>query len=367
MFKQLFPTAAGSAYLDTAAEGLPPACVTEALAEYEREKGRGTPGRDRHYAVQHEAEEAVATLLGASPDDVVLLSNASDALNILAHSIDWRPGDEVLINDQEFPSGVVTWLRLRSLGVRLIVVPTTNGETHLADWTSRLNERTRVVCVSQVSYKTGTQISFLEELAEQTHRAGSVFCVDATQALGRVPVSVRGVDFLTASSYKWTLATHGLGIVYVAPAMRERLQEATAGWYSVEQVFHPERFTAYEAKRTAGRLQAGMPNFPGIYAMNASVRFLLGIGIGTIDDGLRPVVARLREGLAAQGHTLLTPAGAEFASGIVSFAHAEPEAIMTQLAGRGVTVWGGDGRVRASVHLYNDMSDVERMLAALGE
>lgn len=365
MSKVSFPTAQNRAYLDTAAEGLPPLCAQEALAEYWREKASGTPGRKRHYEVQAEAEQAVAALLGARAEDIVLLSNSSDAFNLFANSIAWRAGDEVLISDLEFPSGVLVWLRLRNLGVKLVVAPSHEGATYLEDWTSRITERTRVVSVSQVSYKSGTQIPFLEALAEAAHRAGAYFVVDATQALGRVPVHVRGVDFLMASSYKWLLTTHGLGVVYIAPHVREQLHEATAGWYSVEQVFYPERFSTYSPKKTAGVLQAGMPNFPAIYALNASARFLNGIGVDVIDAGLKPVVALLREGLAEKGYRLLTPAGAEFASGIVAIECEGPERMMEELGERGVVVWGGDGRVRFSVHLYNDEEDVRRALGAI--
>ena len=96
-----------------------------------------------------------------------------------------------------------------------------------------------MVSVSQVSYKTGTQIPFMSELAEEAHGVGAIFCVDATQALGRVPVSVKGVDYLVASSYKWLLGTHGLAVVYMSPEMRERRHPGTVGWYSVDSLFLP--------------------------------------------------------------------------------------------------------------------------------
>ena len=70
----------------------------------------------------------------------------------------------------------------------------------------------------------GTQVPFLPALAEEAHRAGALLCVDATQALGRVPVSVKGVDYLVASSYKWLLGSHGLGCGYMSPEIRERLR-----------------------------------------------------------------------------------------------------------------------------------------------
>lgn len=363
--KDQFPSIRGRCYLDTAAEGIPPVCAAEALEEYLREKASGTPGRTRHYEMQHQAETAAAALLGTSADNVVLLANASEALNLLANSIDWKPGDEVLVSDLEFPSNVVTWLRLQRFGVKLRVIPTVDGAMTLDDWTSRLTGQTRLVSVSQVSYKSGTQLPFLDGLSEAAHQAGALFCVDATQAMGRVPVSVRGVDYLVASSYKWLLGPHGLAVAYFSPGLRQQIEPATVGWYSVEKVFHERRFETYDLKSGAGQLQAGMPNFPAIYAMKASMEFLGSLGVEAIDTALCPIVRRLRDGLADQGFFLLTPQEPRFASGIVSFACAQPEQVASELARQGVIVWGGDGRVRISVHLYNDLADIEHCLQAI--
>lgn len=363
--KQHFPITQGVSYLDTAAEGLPPLSSEAALTCYLREKNRGTPGRERLFEEQVETERSAAKLLGTVPENIVLLANSSEALNLLANSIRWQPGDEVLVSDLEFPSNVLVWLRLKQLGVKLVVIPTEAGTLRLEDWTSRISNRTRVVSVSQVSYKTGTQIPFLEELAEEAHRAGALFCVDATQALGRVPVTVRGVDYLVASSYKWLLGTHGLAVVYVSPALRDQIEPSTVGWYSVDNVFHPERFESYTPKNCAGWLQAGMPNFPALFALKTGIDYLLSVGVERLDRELRPLIVNLREGLADQGLKLLTPFEEKFASGIVSFAHDQPESVAAKLSEKGVIIWGGDGRVRISIHLYNDDEDVDRCLGAL--
>src|SRR5271165_5317225 len=98
----LFPIPTGISYLDTAAEGLPPLAIEAALAAYWSAKRRGTPGRERLYQEQTEVGAAAARLLQTDPDNVVLLANSSEALNLLANSIDWQAGDEVLISDLEF-------------------------------------------------------------------------------------------------------------------------------------------------------------------------------------------------------------------------------------------------------------------------
>lgn len=362
-----FPRAAEVAYLDTAAEGLPPIEAAEALAAYYADKAAGTPGRRRLYEREQTTRCALAKLLGAAPEHVALLSSASEGLNLLANSIDWRAGDEILIHDLEFPSNVLAWLRLRSRGVRVRLIRSEAGVVSFERFAEALSPATRLVSVSAVSYKTGTFLPYLKELAGEVHRWGGVFCVDATQALGRVPLALDGVDYLVASSYKWLLGVHGAGVVYLAPELCERLRPAAVGWYSVRDIFRPDRFERYELKPGAARLMAGMPNFPSIYALGCGVQVLLEAGVDRIARDLAPVVASLRGRLEALGVELLTPPDPACASGIVSFAHPEAERIGAELERRGVIVWSGDGRVRFSVHLYNDQADVDHAVAALEE
>lgn len=355
------------AYLDTAAEGLPLQDSGKTLLEYFADKSSGTPGRTRMFQAKNDTVRAAATLLGTSERNVAFMGNATDALNLLGNSIRWRPGDEVLITDLEFSSNVVCWLRLREHGVRVEVIRSDLGVIELEQFTSRLHPATRLVSVSQVSYKTGTQLPYLLELSREVHRAGALFVVDATQALGRVPVTVEGVDFLVASSYKWLLGVHGLGLVYCAPHLLEELAPGAAGWYSVTDSFAPDRFERFALQDGAGRFTGGMPNFPSIYVMRESLGFLMRLGIEQIDLELKPLVKQLREGIASLGFKLLTPLDEIYASGIVSFAHGAPEDLGRALREKGVIVWAGDGRLRASVHIYNDEDDVNSLVTSLRE
>ncbi|MCB9383534.1 MAG: aminotransferase class V-fold PLP-dependent enzyme [Bryobacterales bacterium] len=365
--KELFPRARDVVYLDTAAEGLPPSSTRAALERYFAAKSSGSPGRAQLYETERQTVALAASLLDAAAENVALVGNASDALNLFAGSLDWQAGDEIVLMDLEFPSNVLPWLRLRELGVRVRLVRSKRGAFSLADFEAVLNERTKLVTVSQVSYKNGFQIPFLDKLADATHNVGALFVVDATQALGRVPVSAARADLLVASSYKWTLGCHGVGVVYAAPGLFERFTPAAVGWYSVRDVFRPDRFEAYSPKTGAASLVAGMPNFPGIYALQAGLSHIRSVGVERIDRGLAPLMARLRGGLEERGFDLITPPGAPCGSGIVSFAHAAPEQLGAELAKRGVIVWAGDGRVRSSVHLYNDASDIEGYLEALDQ
>jgi selenocysteine lyase/cysteine desulfurase len=348
--------------LDTAAEGLPPDTAEQALVRYFHDKSLGTPGRRRLFAVEQEVRDDAARLLGAEPRNVALVAHASEGLNVLASSIPWQSGDEVLICDLEFPSNVLPWLRLREMGVTLRVVPSESGVIPYERLASHIHSRTKLVSISAVSYLTGTRIPYLERLAREAKRAGAIFAVDATQALGRIRVALEGVDYLVASSYKWLLGTHGLGIVYLAPELEERLVPRSVGWYSVQDIFTEDRFRAFRFKPGAARLATGMPNFPAMYTLREGFDLLNVIGVDRIQRELQPLVEELRSGLEHLEVRLLTPADPLLASGIVSFAHPRAEEIGATLERAGVVVWSGDGRVRASVHLYNDSADVARFL-----
>jgi cysteine desulfurase / selenocysteine lyase len=198
--KALFDRGRWLAYFDTVAEGLSLQDSEKALSEYFEDKSSGSPVRTRMFQAEKETLSLAATLLGTSAMNVAFSGNATDALNLLGSSIRWRSGDEVLITDLEFPSNLVCWLRLREQGVPVEVIPSDRGVIKLEEFASRLRPTTRLVSVSQVSYKTATQFPYLKQLSEEVHRAGALLVVDATQALGRVPVSLEGVDFLVASS-----------------------------------------------------------------------------------------------------------------------------------------------------------------------
>ena len=363
--KDRFSRAREVVYLDTAAEGLPPDTAEQALVRYFRDKSLGTPGRRRLFAVEQEVRDDAARLLGAEPRNVALVAHASEGLNVLASSIPWQSGDEVLICDLEFPSNVLPWLRLREMGVTLRVVPSESGVIPYERLASHIHSRTRLVSISAVSYQTGTRIPYLERLAREAKSAGAIFAVDATQALGRIRVALEGVDYLVASSYKWLLGTHGLGIVYLAPELEERLVPRSVGWYSVQDIFTEDRFRAFRFKPGAARLVTGMPNFTAMYTLREGLDLLNVIGVDRIQRELQPLVEELRSGLERLEVRLLTPADPLLASGIVSFAHPRAEEIGATLERAGVIVWSGDGRVRASVHLYNDSADVARFLGHL--
>jgi selenocysteine lyase/cysteine desulfurase len=365
MSRRFFERAVAGGYLDTAAEGLAAPGMDAAMGEYFREKRQGTPGREKHFAKEEEARGLAARLLGTGSSQVAFAPTTSDALNLLAASMPFTQGDEVVITDLEFPSNVLPWLALERRGVKTIVVPSRDGALDLSDLANALSARTRLVSISLVSYKSGAYFPHVQELADRVHGCGGVLCVDATQALGRCPVPLDGVDYLMASSFKWLLGPHGLAIVYLSPSFRQGFELAGVGWYSVANVFAPDRFERYSLKPGAACISAGMPNFPALYGMCESLRFLLPVNSAEEQARVNSLSVRLRQDLRARGLRMLTPQDPALASGIVSFEHEHAAAVGEALAREGIIAWAGDGRVRASLHFYNDERDTTMYLNAL--
>ena len=104
-----------------------------------------------------------------------------------------------------------------------------------------------------------------------------------TQALGRIPLNLKGVDLTVSSTHKWILASHGGGLVGIPSERSKELTAAAGGWFNLEDPFGPKRFDKAVSKTGAGGFTVGMPNFPGVYAIHAALQYLRTIGVDVID------------------------------------------------------------------------------------
>jgi cysteine desulfurase/selenocysteine lyase len=170
-----------------------------------------------------------------------------------------------------------------------------------------------------------------------------------------------------SSTYKWILGTHGLGVLYWNRSRTPGFEPAAVGWYSVENLFAPDRYERYALKPDAGRFETGYVNFPAIYALGRAVPYLLDVGVQRAADHALALGDRLIDGLTSLGLEVMSPRERARRGASVAFAHERAAEIGPALAERGILVWAGDGRVRASTHVFNDEADVERYLAAVGE
>ncbi|HEX5417983.1 MAG TPA: aminotransferase class V-fold PLP-dependent enzyme [Chloroflexota bacterium] len=334
------------------------------LERFARDKAGGMAGRERLFDTYRETKSHLAWLVNRPPDDIAFLGSTSDGVNLVAQTTDWRPGDNVVVADVEFPSLVYPWTRLAERGVETRVVASRAGLVTLDGLRTAVDARTRILAISQVSFRTGQRVS-IPAVANIAWQAGARLLVDATHALGVVPVDANYCDYLVSSCYKWLFGTHGLGVFVVNRSRLPTIEPAGLGWHSVAERGGPAAPTEVHLRPDADRLEAGNPAFPAIYALHAALTRLAEVPERDVESHISALAGLVLAGLRGRGYDVLTPGEPAQRAGNVCFASAEPTELVDRLAARGVLVWGSEGRVRVSAHIYNGSPDVDRFFKAL--
>ncbi|NLT71901.1 MAG: aminotransferase class V-fold PLP-dependent enzyme [Verrucomicrobiaceae bacterium] len=362
-----FPSLEGIAYLNTAAEGIPPLSVGEALQRYFSHKVMGMDGRALFSREFEACRESAAALLGLSAPEISFASSTSEAYNLLATAVSFAEGDDLVLSNLDFPSGVTPWLQHRD-GPVVQLWEHRDGVLELDDLAAMLSERTRLVQVSLVSFLTGYRIPwdpFRDLVRERAPHA--LLAVDVTQAAGRVALDCLDADCLIASTYKWLLGTHGGSLVAVPEHARDRLVVKAGGWFHLANAFEQDRFHRAEPFPGVRGFAVGMPVYPAIYALRQGILTLHENGIPAIAAHADALVARLHEGLADLGHATLSPPQPGNSSGIVAMRTTDDAALHAHFLSRNIHVMHQAGRIRFAVHGYNRMADIDAVIAALAE
>lgn len=359
-----FPSLSGMTYLNTAAEGICPLTVRDALVSYFEDKQRGSAGRPAHMAQWEAARALTAELYGLTPEEIGICSNSSEAFNLAALALRLQPGDEVVINDLDFPAGRTVWLQEGSPAT-VRVWRAREGALRVEDLIPLLTPRTRLVSTSLVSFFNGFMIPLPAVLEAVRAHSPALLALDVTQALGRIPLDLRDVDLIISSTHKWILAPHGGGLVGVPSARAAEWTAPAGGWFNLQEIFERDAGDRAVSKPGAPSFMVGMPNFPAIYAIRAGLEYLRGVGVENIYRAAQPLVHHCLQGLAELPVQLITPREPEALAGIMAFRHPRLPEIFQQLADQQIHVMHSAGRMRIALHGYNTEADVERFLAAL--
>jgi cysteine desulfurase/selenocysteine lyase len=367
--RALFPACAKWAYYAWAATA--PLSVRAADAMQRQIAGvrdQGGAGWKQWYETYERLRVEAAALTGATPAEIALLKNTSEGVSTVAFGLDWRPGDNVIFPRGEFPANVYPWLALRERGVEMRrLEPDAVGRFTPADLERLMDERTRLVALSFVSYATGFRAD-LAALGALCRARGIFLFVDAIQGLGALPfdVSALPVDAFAADGHKWLCAPEGLALFFVRREWQPRLRPLSCGWWPVKQ---PGRYDLEEQElaETARRYECGTLPTANAYGLLAALELLREVGIERIAERIRALTGELTRALTARGFKVLRAEGEGEWSGIVSCetpGH-DPRQLAAALEERDVMVTARGGRLRFAVHAWNDAEDLERLLKAL--
>lgn len=369
-----FPQDEGLIYLNHAGVAPWPARTARAVSEFAAaNRHRGAEDYAQWLERERTLRQRLARFVDApSTDDISLVPNTSEGLSIIAYGLDWAPGDNVVINRQEFPSNRIVWESLaQRFGLEIRDVDLAGAETPEDALIGALDERTRLLPVSAVQYADGLRMD-LARLGQACQTNGTLFCVDAIQELGARPISVQaiGADCLVADGHKWLLGPEGLGVLYTTPQAREQLQLHRFGWHMVAAVGDYDR-KDWDPAASGRRFEAGSPNSLSVHALDASLSLLEDVGMDHVERRLLALTDHLLKRLEAiPGVAPITPTDPERHAGIVTCRLPEdvdPKRVYRALRERRILAAARGGGIRFAPHFYQDTSMLDRALNQLGE
>lgn len=340
-----------------------------AIRQFTIDKSRGERARALQDDVLQATRKQCAELFAVPVDSISLLGSASEGINIVAYGIEWKAGDNVIIADVEFGSGVFPWLLLQERGVEVRVVRHKHWQIDINDIADQIDDRTRVVLISHVSMFTGQRVS-LSALSALVRSSNAKLVLDATHAAGVVNVDAGLADVVVSSCYKWLLGVHGTAVFYWNKERFPELKTPFLGWNSVSSAGGWQQPTSMTLRDDALRFIPGNPSFISVYILHNALATLAAVGMQRVENHALELTRVLWQGIDSMKRwELMTPEHSDARAGNVCIMTDRVDEVARALRQRNVLVWGtyaGDERLRISCHVYNDRDDINTCLDALG-
>jgi len=363
--RELFPhTQKGVVYLNHAAVSPLSTRVVRAQTQHLQDRSSGKIETFFDDVVQIDlTKRCIQRMINAeSFKRIALVGNTSDALNIVASGIDWKPGDRVLLNDQEFPANIYPYYHLKNQGVEIDVMKCPDGRVTPELIYSSLQPRTRLLALSAVQFLSGYRADLML-LGDVCRSKGIIFAVDGIQAVGGIELDVQAmkIDAMAAGAPKWQMGPQGIGFLYLTEELQSRVHQKYLGWLSVENPFD---FTNWDQPLdpAARRYEGGTVNIHGMWGLHAALSTLLEVGPSVIESHIMSLTQTLMdEFLDATDVKLFSPVELSERAGIVTIelpTSVDPTLAFQELTRREVFISLRNGKFRYSPHFYNTREEI---------
>ena len=375
------------AYLDTANTSQKPRAVIDAMDAHYRQHNANisravhTLGMEATEAYES-ARSRLATFVNVRPDDLVLTSGTTQAINLVAYSYALPrlgPGDTILLSRMEHHANIVPWqLAAGRNGARIAVAEVTpEGELDLDALWRAMTPDVRILGVTHVSNVLGT-VNPVAEICREARRRGIVTVVDGSQAVPHRPVDITaiGCDFYAFTGHKM-LGPTGTGALWARREHLDSMPPFLGGGEMIREV----RFEGSSFAAPPHKFEAGTPNIAGVIGLGAAVDYLQSIGMDRIEAREQELLAYATAALSAVDGLRIVGTARQKAA-VISFlvegAHAHDLATLLDLEGVAVRsgqhcahplmeALGANATCRASLAFYNNVEDIDRLVFALGK
>jgi selenocysteine lyase/cysteine desulfurase len=327
--------------------------------------------------------QEVAKLLNASEKEIAIAgTSTSQGIQIALESINPKRGENIITSDLEDTSVGTALQKWRKKGVEVKILKNRHGDFNLEDFQSLINNKTKVVVLSSVTYVNGYKFD-IEELSKIAHESGAYLVLDSIQQLGAIKLNTKKakIDFIAAGGFKWLTSPFGIGILYVNEELLDVLEPPFYGYRSVveplsgwEDFFRDPNNTPiidYEYVKEAKKFEyGGYPPNLGIVGLTASVSLINAFGIENIEKKILKLKKILIEELEKIGARVLSPDDEKNFSAITTFninkTLNEDYKLLDLLNSNGIKVSGrgcsGVGGIRVAIHYPNEENDIIRFI-----
>ena len=373
------PAATGSVYLQTGGIGPAPKAVVDEVKDRLEFQNQGPA--DPRYAtdmarVEPDLRAQLGRVFGAGTEEVALTHSTSEGISIVAWSLNWQPGDEVIISNIEHPANVIPWYVLRDrFGIAIREIDLSAGTSLMDEVAAQLSPRTRMVSISHVSRNNGRTIRTGEsaELAERLRARGVRYHLDGAQGPGCVPTDFRalGCDCYSTCGHKWLLGPKGTGALFVRREVLDDVQLSWAGSHSHATMDYEGNYTLLPS---AARYEFGTRALADFAGFGRAVEWMEGIGLDRIDDRIQSLVDYAIEAVErTDGLTVSSPRTRPDRSGV--FVLQLPTGCdatdlyndLREHAGILASPVRQPRDFRLSIHFFNTRDEIDAAIEAIGE
>ena len=372
-----FPALERWTYMDVAGRGVLSREARAALDAHLDERMMNGGDKVKFFDLVEATRARFAQLIHAHPEEIALTKNISEGLNMVATAFDWKRGDNVILCPElEHPNNVYPWLNMQRYGLEVRTVAPREGRIPVEDIMACMDSGTRVVTVSTVTFAPGFRTD-VDTLGRACRERGVLLLVDAAQSAGIIDTDVARshIDALAVSTQKGLLALYGMGFFYCRREWAERLKPAYLARFGVDLGDAHEATLgdlSFKYAPAARRFDLGNYNYAACAAVNASMQQLLEWGTANIERHVSGLTRALARGFLELGLSVSGGAPGPHLANIVTVGELSADHYATgserynrlyeHLTANRVKLSIRRGTLRFSLHVYNNIEDVERVL-----
>ena len=359
-------------YLNAASWGPLPERARAAVAEFNRKRQLADLTDVDFTALLARARSAAAALIGATPSEIALTQNTTTGINLAAHFATLRAiGNRrtIVLCDREFPANIYPWLTLREHGFPVRIIPTrADGNPDQAALLEALHQPDVVAFgYSFVQFATGFRAD-LAEFGRVCSERDILFCVDAIQGIGAVPLNVAQarIDVLACGAQKWLCSPWGSGFAFVRQELCTEFQPYLPGWLAFRASRDFTRLVQYEYDLVddGERFEVGTQSYEACVGFAEAVELLGALGVDRIHQHILGLQDRIIDWARVRGNVDVV-SDQDARSGILCIRPPAAAAAHRLLLEAGITCALREGAIRISPHFYNTVEDVDRLIDVL--